>query len=148
MVDDVDLGLTDADGLHEHVLAARRVEQQGSLQSRLREAAQRAPVGHRADEDTPVEEVLCQADAVAQQRALGEGRGRVDREHANGATRLTSCLGQRADQRRLADARWAREAVDRRFARVRVDLAHELPALGAVVLDERDRARERTAVAV
>ena len=37
---------------------------------------------------------------------------------------------------------------DRRVAGVRIDLAHELPALGAIVLDERDRARERAAVAV
>ncbi len=35
VVDDVDLGLTDADGLHEHVFAPGRVEQERGLQSRL-----------------------------------------------------------------------------------------------------------------
>ena len=40
------------------------------------------------------------------------------------------------------------EADDLGPAGVRVDLADELPALGAVVLDERDRARERATVAV
>ncbi len=69
------------DGLDEHVLASGRVEQQGGLQRRLREAAQRAAVGHRADEHARVEEVLGQADAIAQQRTMGERRGRVDREH-------------------------------------------------------------------
>ena len=55
---------------------------------------------------------------------------------------------QRADQRRLADPGRPGEADDLGAAGVRVDLADELPALGAVVLDERDRARERAAVAV
>ncbi len=64
------------------------------------------------------------------------------------APRLSPRLGERADQRGLADAGRTREAVDGGFAGVGVDLAHELPALGAVVLDERDGARERTAVAV
>ena len=40
----------DADGLDEHVLAPGRVEQQRRLQRRLGEAAERAAVGHRADE--------------------------------------------------------------------------------------------------
>ena len=40
------------------------------------------------------------------------------------------------------------EADDLGLPGVGIDLAHELPALGAVVLDERDRARERAAVAV
>jgi hypothetical protein len=31
---------------------------------------------------------------------------------------------------------------------VRIDLAHELPALGPVVLDERDRAGKRAAITV
>ena len=40
------------------------------------------------------------------------------------------------------------EADDRGPARVRVDLADELPALGVVVLDQRDRPRQRALVAV
>ena len=71
MIDDVDLGLADADRLHEHVLAPGRVEQQRGLQRRLGEATERAAVGHRADEHARVEEVLGQADAVAEQRARG-----------------------------------------------------------------------------
>ena len=51
-------------------------------------------------------------------------------------------------KRRLADARRPGEADDRRFAGVRIDLLDQLPALWAVVLDQRDRARQRTAVAV
>jgi len=74
VIDDVDLGLPHADRLEEDVLAARRVHQQRRLQRRLAEPAERAAVRHRADEDARVEEVVGQADAVAEQRAVGERR--------------------------------------------------------------------------
>ena len=54
-----------------HVVLARGVHQQRRLQRRLREPAERAAVGHRADEHARVEEVLGQPDAVAEQRAAG-----------------------------------------------------------------------------
>ena len=81
VVDHVDLGLADADRLEEDVVLAGGVHQQRRLQRRLREPAERAARRHRADEDAGVEEVLGQADAVAEQRAAAERRGRVDREH-------------------------------------------------------------------
>jgi hypothetical protein len=71
VVDDVDLGLPDADGLEVDVVLARGVHQQRGLQRGLRQAAERAAVGHRPDEDAGVEEVLGQPDAVAEQRARG-----------------------------------------------------------------------------
>ena len=70
-----------------------------------RQPAERAAVGHRADEDAGVEEVLGEADAVPEQRAVGEGRARVDREHRDVALGLAAQLRQRADERRLAGAR-------------------------------------------
>ena len=87
VIDDVDLGLADADGLQEDVLAAGGVHQQRGLQRRLAEPAERAAVGHRADEDARVEEVVGEADAVAEQRAVRERRRRVDREHGDVAVR-------------------------------------------------------------
>ena len=110
VVDDVDLGLADADGLQEDVVLAGGVHQQRGLQRGLAEAAERAAVGHRADEDAGVEEVVGQPDAVAEQRAVRERRGRVDRQHGDLAVLLAAQLGQRADQRRLARARARRSA--------------------------------------
>ena len=66
---------------------------------------------------------------------------------ATSRSRCARVLDERADDRRLADARRPREADHRGAAGVRVDAPHELPALGVVVLDQRDRARERTLVA-
>ena len=70
VVDDVDLGLADADRLDEDVLLAGGVHQQHRLERRLRQAAERAAARHRADVDALVEEVLGEPDAVAEQRAL------------------------------------------------------------------------------
>ena len=147
VVDHVDLGLADADGLQEHVVLAGRVHQQRGLQRRLGEPAERAARGHRADEHARVEEVLGQPDPVAQQRAAAERRARVDRQHGDLALALALEPDQGADQRRLAGAGRPGEADHRRVAGVRIDLADELPALGVVVLHERDRARQRALVA-
>jgi len=92
--------------------------------------------------------VLGEADPIAEQRAVGERRGGVDRQHADGAPGRAARLGDGADQRRLADSGRAGEADDGGIAGVRIDLLDELPTLRAVVLDERDRARERAAIAV
>ena len=81
VIDDVDLGLADADGLDQDVVLAGRVHHQRHLQGGLREPAERAARGHRADEDAGVEEVVGEADAIAEQGAAGEGAGGVDREH-------------------------------------------------------------------
>jgi hypothetical protein len=148
VIDDVDLGLADADGFDEHVVLAGGVHQQGGLQRRLREPAQSTAVGHRADEHARVEEVLRQADAVAQQRAACEGRRRVDRKHGDVAPGRALGLRQRADQRGLADARRPGEADHRRPPGARKDLAHEVPSRGVVVLHEGDPARQRAFVAL
>ena len=81
VVDDVDLGLADADRLEEDLLLAGGVHQQRGLKRRLRQAAERAAARHRADVDALVEEVVGEPDAVAEQRALRERARGVDREH-------------------------------------------------------------------
>ena len=82
--DHLDLALAGADGLEQDELLAGRVEQQRGLQRRLREPAEVAARPHRADEDARVEEVVGEADPVAEQRALRERARRVDRDHADG----------------------------------------------------------------
>jgi hypothetical protein len=93
------------DRLQEDVLLARGVHEQRGLQRRLAEAAERPAVGHGADEHARIEEVLGQPDAVAEQRAVGERRARVDGQHRHLAVLGPAELRQRADQRGLAGAR-------------------------------------------
>jgi hypothetical protein len=147
VVDDVDFRLADTDGLEQHDVLAGRVHEQRRLERRLGQAAERPAARHRADEDAGVEEVVGQPDAVAEQRAVREGRRRVDRQHGDLAIAFALVLGQRTDQRRLADAGRARQADHVRVAGLGVELADELPALGLVVLHERDRARQCALVA-
>ena len=50
---------------------------------------------HRADEDALVEEVVGEADAVAEQRALRERARRVDRDHADGLAQAADVADER-----------------------------------------------------
>ena len=146
MVDDVDLGLADADGLQQHQVAPRRVHEQRGLQRRLAQSAESAAVGHRADEHAGIEEMVGEPDPIAQQRALGERRRGVDGEDGDRAVTLPLELGEGPHQRRLAHAGRPGEANDGGAAGLRVDRADQLPALGVVVLDQRDGARQRAAI--
>ena len=92
--------------------------------------------------------MLGEPDPVAEQRTLGERRGGVDRQHGDRAFALALELGERTEQRRLADSGRAGETDHRGAAGVRIDLADQLPALGVVVLDQRDRPGESPLVAV
>ena len=106
---DLDLGLPDADGLDQHHVAAGGVEHPQRLRRRPGQPAEVAAGGHRADVDARVGGVLLHPDPVAEQRAAGERRGRVDGEHADPLARLAAARVTSADGRgRLADARRAR----------------------------------------
>ena len=94
-----------------------------------------------------IEEVLGEPDPVAEQRAVGERRGRIDRQHRDLAIRGAAQLGQRADERRLAGPGRAGQPDDARVAGVREDLAYELPARGVVGLDQGDGPGQRALVA-
>jgi hypothetical protein len=146
VVDDVDLGLADADRLDEDVVEPGCVHQQDRLEGRLGEASERAPVRHRADEHTLVEEVLREPDPVAEQRSRGERARGIDRQDRHAAPARACVAHERADQRALSDPRRAGEPDDARLAGARVDLADQLPATRLVVLHLADPARQRPAV--
>ena len=94
-----------------------------------------------------IEEVIGQADAVAEQRTLGERARRIDRDHADRLLRATDEADQRRDEARLADAGRAGEADRVGMTRLRIDVADHLIGEWVAVLDERDRTRERAPVA-
>ena len=89
---DLDLGLADADGLHQHHVAAGRVEHPDGLRGRPGQPAEVAAGGHRADEDAGVGGVVPHPHPVAEQGAAGERRGRVHRQHADPDARLRSAV--------------------------------------------------------
>ena len=80
--------LADADGLDENSINAERVEHVGDFARRGGEPAERAARGHRPNEHAGVERDRLHADPVAEQRAAGERRRRIDRDDADREPRL------------------------------------------------------------
>ena len=95
IADHLDLALTRADGLEKDEVLARGVEDEQRLQRRLRETAEMAARAHRADEDAWIEEVVGEADAIAEQRALGERARGIDGDHADRALLSADVADQR-----------------------------------------------------
>ena len=82
----------------------RRVEHPQRLRHGGRQPAELAARGHRADEHALVGGVVLHPHPVAEQRAAGERRGRVDRQHADPLARRPQRGDERRRRRRLADA--------------------------------------------
>ena len=102
---DLDLGLADADRLDQHHVAAGGVQHPDRLRRGPGQAAEVAAGGHRADVDAGVGGVVLHPDPVAEQRAAGERRRRVDGQHADPLPALAVARATSADGRgRLADA--------------------------------------------
>ena len=125
----------------------RGVEHRRRDRRRRREAARVAARRHRADEHAVVARVRLHPDPVAEQRAAGDRRRRVDRHHRDRAPGLAQRGDQRRDERRLAGARRPGDADEVRAAGQRVQAAQRVLGDRRVVLDGRQQAREGAAVA-
>ena len=139
----LDLALAGSYRLEEDKLFPRGVEDEQRLQGRLGEPAEVSARAHRADEDLRVEEVVGEANPVAEQGAVGERARGVDRDHADRRARFADVADERRDQGRLADPGRAGDADGVGSARVRINLPDEVVRERVGVLDERDRARKR-----
>src|SRR5207247_11121806 len=111
------------------------------------ETSEMAARAHRADEDTRVEEMVGEPDAIAEQRALRKRARRIDRDHADALLPAAHVADERADQRRLADTRRACDSDAVRASRVGINLADEVVRERVAILDERDRTPEGSLVA-
>ena len=107
-VEDVELGLADADGLDEDAVEAEGVQDIGRVGRRRREPAVTVAGGHRADEDAVVVAEVLHADPVAQEGSAREGARRVDGQDADGMAGPDGPAGQGGGHGALADAREAR----------------------------------------
>ncbi len=94
-----------------------------------------------------IEEVIGEADAISEQRSMGERARRVDGEDADRPLLRAHVTDERGDEAGLADAGRPGHADGVGAARLRIDIAHELGGHRVAVLDERDRPRERPPVA-
>ena len=93
---DLDLDLADADGLDQDPAAPDRIEQPDGLGRGQRQTAEVTAGRHRTDEHPGVGGVVLHAHPVAQDRAAGERRRRVDGQHGH----LDVLAAQVSDERR------------------------------------------------
>src|SRR4051794_26302943 len=145
---DADLALPGTDGLEEDDVLAGRIEHEQRLQRRFREPTGMAARAHRADEHVGIEEVVREADPVTEERPVRERARRVDRDDADLLLAIPGEADERRDERRLADARRPRHSDGVRMPGLGIEIGHDLVRERVAVLDQRDRARERTWVAV
>ena len=89
-----DLGLADADGLDQHHVVARRLEHDHRLGRRPGHSPERAGCGRGADVGVRVGGQPRHPGLVAEHRAAGAHRRRVDREHARPSARRRSAAGR------------------------------------------------------
>ena len=146
---DLDLGLADADRLDADHVEPGRVEHPQRLRRRDRQPAEVTAAGHRPDEHARVGRVILHPDPVAEQRAAGERRGRVDGEHARPA--CPRARYARTSRSVTVDLPTPGEPVSPTMpgaARVRRDRRITAPQLGRAVLDQRDQPGQRPRVTV
>ena len=125
-------------------LLAGGIEEERRLQRRLGEPAEMAARAHRPDEHARIEEVV--GKPIRSPSSAPRVKG------LDGSTEITPTVSlllahltdQRRDQGRLPHARRARDADHEGCARLRIQLLDELVRERVAVLDQRDRARERS----
>src|ERR1700730_17883608 len=116
---DLELRLADPNGLQDHWVKAESAQQPDRLARRQRQAAEMAARAHATDEHSRIQSVALHADAVAENRATGEWRVGVRRDHGHGTIELSQSRDERVDQSRLAGSRGAREPDDIGWGSVR-----------------------------
>ena len=139
---DVHLRLADAHRLDEHDVETGGVEQPQCSGRRRRQPAEVAAGRHRADENPGITRVTDHADAVAEQRATGERRRGVDREHRDAEALRAIGRDECVRRRRLADAGRPRQTDDLGVARELGDGCTQFRQRRVIVLDGREQPRE------
>jgi hypothetical protein len=145
---DVELGLAHPDGLHQHPVVAEGRQQLDDFPGGAREATERAPGGHRADENAGVERVRLHANPVAEHRAPRERTGGIDRHDPDGGAVRAQVRGQTIHHGGLPRSGRPGDAHHVGRSRPRINGLHDRGHRRAPVLDLRDQPRQRQPIAL
>ena len=145
------LGLADADRLDEHDIVARCLADQHRLTRAFSDAAQGPRRRRRTDVRARVGREPIHARLVAEDRAAGESRRRVDREHRDAVAALHEEHAERLDEGRLTDARHTGDADAQRAPGGRQQRIEQGIGAASMVgtrgLEQGDRLGDRASVA-
>jgi len=148
LMGDIHFALARADRLDENGVEAGGIQRADGVGGGAGQPAQTATGGHAADEDAGIASQVAHADAVAQDRAAGEGAGRVYGDDADRLAPGAVGPGQGADQRAFARARRAGHTDQRRPPGMRIQRRQRLLRLPRLVLNGGQQAGQRPPVAL
>ena len=143
--------LPDANGLDQNDIEARSLAQQHRLACLRCDAAERTRRRRGTNEGVRIDGKLCHARLVAQNRAAGARRRRIDRQNRDLVALGSEPGAERVDGGRFADARRAGDADAQRLAGIGEEFLHELSRRELMVrpaaLDQGNGARQHCAFA-
>src|SRR5439155_26140771 len=144
---DLDLLLPHSDGLDQNDAVPERVEDVDDARGGARETAGVTAARHAADEKALVEETLAHPNSVAEDRAAAEGRRRVHRDDRDAVGRRAVRAGEPVHERALPTAGRTGDADDLGVTGERIERAQRVRGAGLVVLNDREKARDRAFIA-
>ena len=145
---DIQLALTNANGLDEDSVHTKGVEHIADLASRRRQPTYGTSGGKRADVDTRIERHILHPDSVAEQRTARKGRSGIngDDPHRESLGAIVSC--EMGRERALASSRRTGDASPPGASQFGMPRSEQPLEPVAVVLDDADGARKRRRPAV
>ena len=144
---DLQLRLADTDGLEQGSIAPGGIDEPDRLPSRRRQATQVPAGGHAPDEDPGVERVTHHPDAIAEDRATGEGARGIDGDHPDLVSSGPPALDDLIAERALAAPRGAGDPDHSGLPASLPDLTEEVRDARIAILDHPDRASQRPGLA-
>ena len=143
---DLNLRLSNTDGLDDDHVFAERVHENRRFGRCAGDATEMSATCHRANEDVGIGEVFGETNAIAQESAVRKGRARIDRYHADRAPEFARVRDERRTERRLSDSRRSGKPNRQRTSGSIVHRPDEIRRASG--LGERDCTRERSRAAL
>ena len=144
---DLELRLTDPDGLQQDMVEAERVHEVRGLPGGRGQAAAGAPAGHGTNEDPGLRSQVVHAHPVAQQSAASERAAGIHRHDTHRLTTIAQVTGHDRRERGLPCPRRACDPGSPRPPYPGMQCVQQVLEPGGLVLDARDAASKGQGVA-
>ena len=144
---DLHFDLSDANGLHDHPVVTRCIQQTHGFARRQRQATEVSTRCHRADVHLVVVRVILHSHSVAENRATRVRRRRIDGQHADPCAPFAQLPDQRRRERALTGTRRTGDSHHICLTYVRTCESGHRPRIVTTTLDQRQQPSQGTAIA-